>query len=605
MKMNKIFSNKYFRYGSFILGGIFLGWLFFHSPRHKTDSKVTVSESKQETIWTCAMHPQIRMHEPGKCPICGMDLIPLNQSNSEIDPAAVYLTEDAAQLANVLTSVVTRQKPIKEVRLYGKVQADERLLQSQVAHISGRIEKLLVNFTGEVVQKGQTLAVIYSPEIVTAQQELLEAAKTKQSQPQIYVAAKERLHQWRLSDSQINSIENSGNIQNNVEIVSDISGIITARRVNNGDYVNQGTVLFDVADLSRVWVLFDAYESDLQFLKKGDHVEFTVQALPGVKFSGNIAFIDPVIDPVNRVAKIRIEAENQSGRLKPEMFVTGIVQARLDEYRNMLVIPKSAVLWTGTRSIVYVKQAGTDEQMFKMREIGLGPMLGNSYVITDGLTEGEEIVTQGTFSVDAAAQLEGKASMMNPQGGKTSSMPGMDMPEDHVKSTNDTKNEPQSHTLSEKPVKVSVNMDFTMQLNTVFEQYIVLKDAFVQSDVKKVKQAAEKIEQSLANINMKILNGDSHTQWMKITDKMNNLLKQIKSTGEIEVQRKDFSNLTNEFYEALKVFGLMGKTVYYQFCPMAFNEKGAFWLSTTIEIRNPYYGDQMLTCGETKETLSY
>jgi len=430
MKMNKIFSNKYFRYGAFIIGGIFLGWLFFHSPRHTAENKTTIAQTKQETIWTCAMHPQIRMHEPGKCPICGMDLIPLNQNNAEIDPAAVHLTEDAAQLANVLTSVVTRQKPVKEVRLYGKVQADERLLQSQVAHISGRIEKLLVNFTGEVVQKGQTLAVIYSPEIVTAQQELLEAAKTKQSQPQIYEAAKERLRQWRLSESQINSVENSGNIQNNVEIVSDISGIITARRVNNGDYINQGTVLFDVADLSRVWVLFDAYESDLQFLQKGDHLDFTVQALPGIKFAGNIAFIDPVIDPINRVAKVRIEAENQSGRLKPEMFVTGIVQAKLNEYRNMLVIPKSSVLWTGTRSIVYVKLANSGEPVFKMREVGLGPMLGNSYVITDGLEEGEEIVTQGTFSIDAAAQLEGKASMMNPQGGKTSSMPGMDMPED-------------------------------------------------------------------------------------------------------------------------------------------------------------------------------
>ncbi len=359
------------------------------------------------------MHPQIRMHEPGKCPICGMDLIPLDQSNPKSDSTAVYLTEDAAQLANVQTSVVTRQKPVKEVRLYGKVQADERLLQSQVAHISGRIEKLLVNFTGEIVQKGQTLAVIYSPEIVTAQQELLEAAKTKQSQPEIYEAAKERLHQLRLSESQISSIENSGTIRNNVEIVSDISGIITARRVNNGDHISEGTVLFDVADLSRVWVMFDAYESDLQFLQKGDHLEFTVQALPGSKFTGKIAFIDPVIDPVNRVAKVRIEVPNESGKLKPEMFVTGIVNARLNGYNNMLVIPKSAVLWTGTRSIVYVKQTGTDEPSFKMREVGLGPVLGNSYVITDGLAEGEEIVTQGAFSVDAAAQLEGKPSMMN------------------------------------------------------------------------------------------------------------------------------------------------------------------------------------------------
>jgi membrane fusion protein, copper/silver efflux system len=414
MKMKRIFSNKYFRYTALISGGILLGWLFFHSPEITIAQNENVAEKKKEIIWTCAMHPQIRMHEPGKCPICGMDLVPLNEIDEKFDSAAVYLTEDAAQLANVQTSVVSRHKPLKEIRLYGKVQEDERLLQSQVAHISGRIEKLLVNFTGEVVQKGQTLAVIYSPEIITAQQELIEAAKTKQAQPEIYEASKERLRQWRLSESQITSIENSGNIPNNVDILSDISGIVTARRVNNGDYVNQGTVLYDVADLSKVWVLFDAYESDLQFLRKGDHLEFTVQALPGVKFTGNIAFIDPVIDPVNRVAKVRIEASNESGRLKPEMFVTGIANARLDEYRDMLVIPKSAVLWTGTRSIVYVKQADSGEPVFKMREVGLGPMLGNSYVITDGLTEGEEIVTQGAFSVDASAQLEGKPSMMNP-----------------------------------------------------------------------------------------------------------------------------------------------------------------------------------------------
>jgi Cu(I)/Ag(I) efflux system membrane fusion protein len=438
--MKNVFLNKYIRYGLLVIGGITLGWLFFHSPRKVADNHEHFPQNAQAAIWTCAMHPQIRMPQPGKCPICGMDLILLNQSKVETDSAAVHLTKEAAQLANVLTSVVTRQNPVKEVRLYGKVQADERLMQSQVAHISGRIDKLLVNFTGETVRKGQTLAIIYSPELITAEQELLEAAKTKQLQPEIFEAAKEKLRQWKLPESQIAAIENSGNIQNNVEVVSDITGIITARRVNAGDYVSQGTILFDVADFSKLWVMFDAYESDLRFLQKGDKLEFTVQALPGTKFSGYIAFIDPVIDPVTRVAKVRIETGNQTGRLKPEMFATGIVKARLDEYRNMLVIPRSAVLWTGTRSIVYVKLAGANEPVFKMREIGIGPMLGNSYVITDGLTEGEEIVTQGTFSVDAEAQLEGKPSMMNPassagrrQGGKTSTMPGMDMPGDTVK----------------------------------------------------------------------------------------------------------------------------------------------------------------------------
>ena len=194
--------------------------------------------------------------------------------------------------------------------------------------------------------------------------------------------------------------------------------------------VMPGTELYKIADLSRGWIMFDAYESDLQFINKGERISFTLQALPGKGFSGNIIFIDPVIDPVTRVAKVRVESGNESGKLKPEMFATGIASTTLKEYSNNIVIPKTAVLWTGKRSLVYVKQPGSDEPIFKLREIGLGPMLGESYVITDGLKEGEEIVTNGTFSVDAAAQLEGKPSMMNPRGGKTSSMPGMIMPGD-------------------------------------------------------------------------------------------------------------------------------------------------------------------------------
>jgi Cu(I)/Ag(I) efflux system membrane fusion protein len=330
-----------------------------------------------------------------------------------MDPGAIHLSKEATQLANVQTSVVSRHNAVKEVRLYGKVQADERMLQNQVSYLSGRIEKLLVNFTGEPVRKGQPLALIYSPELVTAQQELLEATKTRQAEPAIYEASKEKLRQWKLTESQISVIENSGIVTSNIEIESTTSGIVTARRVNNGDFVSRGSVLYEVSDLSTVWVLFDAYESDLSFLKTGDRIDFTIQALPGSSLSGTIKFIDPVIDPVTRVAKVRLEIGNQGGKLKPEMFVTGIVKANLGQYRDKLVIPRSAVLWTGKRSVVYVKQPGFEEPIFKMRSIDLGPLLGNSFVVTDGLTEGEEIVTQGAFSVDAAAQLEGKPSMMN------------------------------------------------------------------------------------------------------------------------------------------------------------------------------------------------
>jgi Cu(I)/Ag(I) efflux system membrane fusion protein len=418
--------------GFSLIIGIFLGWLFFSSSRKSEIKPSLVTETTKSTIWTCAMHPQIRMNKPGKCPICGMDLIPLAQSNTtSVDSDAIQMSKDAAQLANVLTTIVTKKKPVKEVRLYGKVQADERLFQSQTSHVPGRIERLNINFTGESVVKGQVLAEIYSPELITAQQELLETVKTKQLQPELYEASIEKLRQWKLTDAQIAKIESSGAIQNNFDVLSNTSGTVIGRRVNTGDHVSEGTVLFDIADLSKVWIMFDAYESDLPFLHVGEKLSFNLQALPGTDFKGDIIFIDPVIDPVTRVAKVRVETGNQEGKLKPEMFATGIVSSTLTEYTDNVVIPKTAVLWTGKRSVVYVKQPGSEEPVFKIREIELGPLLGESYVIMSGLTEGENIVTNGTFSVDAAAQLEGKPSMMNPRGGKTSTMPpGMVMPGD-------------------------------------------------------------------------------------------------------------------------------------------------------------------------------
>ena len=226
---------------SFILvAGMFLGWLIFH-PAKTVEKHDHSSEVVNGIIWTCSMHPQIRMEEPGKCPICGMDLIQLVQSNmSSPDPGSIRLTKDAAQLANVLTTVVSKQKPVKEVRLYGKVQADERLMQSQVAHVPGRIERLFVNFTGESVVRGQVLAQLYSPELINAQQELLEAAKTKLTQTAIYEAAKEKLLQWKLTEKQIEKIEESGSVQNTVDIVSNSNGIVIAQECEHRRLCNPG-----------------------------------------------------------------------------------------------------------------------------------------------------------------------------------------------------------------------------------------------------------------------------------------------------------------------------------------------------------------------------
>src|SRR5665648_189710 len=434
MKDYKIFHKKGVKPALYVVGGLILGWLVFHHSEPATITEgVAVhqhSESeKADEIWTCAMHPQIRMDKPGKCPICGMELIPVQSATAELDPDAVQMTQEAIKLAEVQTTVIGQQNAQKEVSLYGKVQADERRVKTQAAHVPGRIEELLISFTGESVRKGQVIARIYSPSMITAQEELLQAKQLVPAQPALIEAAREKLRQWKLTSEQIEALEQSGKPQTVFNVTSNVSGIVLTKRVNQGDYVQQGTALFEVADLSNVWVLFDAYESDLPWIKKGSSVSFTLQSVPGRKFSGKISFIDPVINPATRVASVRVEASNPGGVLKPEMFVNGVVTSALPKYNDGIVIPQSAVLWTGPRSVVYIKVPGAKEPEFRMREIELGPALSNSYVVTSGLTIGEEIVTNGTFAVDASAQLAGKPSMMNPEGNQVSSggMAGMDM----------------------------------------------------------------------------------------------------------------------------------------------------------------------------------
>ncbi len=581
----QLFSNQYIKYGLFVVIGLFFGWLIFHSSATNESEKSNSSSAIQAEIWTCSMHPQIRMDKPGKCPLCGMDLILLNQNSAEaMDPNEIHFTKEAIQLANVMTSVVSKQASVKEIRLNGKVQPDERLLQSQVAYIPGRIEKLYLNFTGETVRKGQLLALIYSPDLITAQQELLETVKTKQEYPAIYEAAKEKLLQWKLSPKQIAIIESTKKVKTNVEVYATASGIVTSKQINVGDYVGQGTVLFEVTDLSRIWVMFDAYESDLHFLKKGNKIDFTIQAMPDNAFSGVISFIDPVIDPNTRVAKVRVEMSNQNQQLKPEMFATGFVKANLDQYQNKMVVPKTAVLWTGKRSIVYVKKPGNDP-IFKIREIELGPMLGNSYVVLKGLNDGEEIVTQGAFSVDAAAQLEGKPSMMNSEGGTASTghQHGDETPV--VKSIQ----------------KITISANAKKSLEPIVNEYVSLQLALASDDFSTSKKQVKNLKTALSKVNMSLFKGDAHDFWMQFETQISKNIKTMESAKDIENIRKPFLNVSSNYISLVETFGPFSKKIYVINCSMANNNKGGDWLSFSKDVKNPYYGKSMLTCGIIKK----
>ncbi len=532
-------------------------------------------------VWTCSMHPQIRQNEPGNCPICGMELIPLSEASSSDNPLVMEMTPEAVKLANVQTVAVGNANGAntKTIFLTGKVKTDERLVSSQVAHVPGRIEQLFVTFTGEEVRKGQRLATIYSPELATTQRELIEAMKWKDSQPQLLEAARNKLRNWKISEATIAEIESSRDVKTNITVYADQSGVVLKRRVSVGDYLKEGGVLFDIASLGRVWLLFDAYEEDLAEVRVGGLVSYTVPAIPGRTFTARISFIDPVIDPQARIAALRAEVANPGGLLKPEMFIRGTIKSRVGTDKSSLSVPKTAVLWTGPRSVVYVEVPGATVPSYEFREVTLGDAAGGAYIVKEGLEAGERVVVNGAFIIDAAAQLNNMASMMNRnvrQTGMAETIP------DHAAHTPEA---------------------FRKQLMSVVDNYLLLKDAFVASDPGQASRQAEQVLMAIEKVDMSLLKGDAHMFWMEKVEALQAHGNAIKKSEDIEEQRKQFSFLTNALVEVITAFGTGEHVLYLQHCPMAFDNEGADWLSSEEAVRNPYFGEKMLKCGAVKETF--
>ncbi len=401
--------------GLAVIGGLLAGYLIFGNNSNESSSEEHdhSKEMTESQMWTCSMDPQVMQPEPGSCPICGMDLIPAEAETNGLAINEFKLTKDAMALANIRTTKVGLVASGDNVlKLSGKIKENEKAMETQASYFAGRIEKLFVNFEGEQVRSGQQLATIYSPELVSAQQELITAASLKESQPDLYRAVRNKLILWKLSEEQIQQIENSGQVRENFPVYANVSGTVTEIMVKAGDYVEQGSPLFKIANLNTVWAVFDAYENQVSLLKEGQKIDIVAKAYPDSKFDAKISFIDPVLNSATRTIEVRAVLQNSRGQLKPGMFVSGVIGLRSKMKNEMLVIPESAVLWTGERSVVYIK-TDPENPTFTMREITLGDLINDGYVVLSGLEKGEEIVTNGTFTVDAAAQLKGKKSMMN------------------------------------------------------------------------------------------------------------------------------------------------------------------------------------------------
>jgi Cu(I)/Ag(I) efflux system membrane fusion protein len=592
---------------SILILGIILGNVFSGDntkPSHNEGEHNFVQDPVTK-LWTCSMHPQIRMKKPGKCPICGMTLIPLDDSKETGEKIAsneIVMTPEAIQLANIQTSVVEKGNAVKEIHLLGKVKPDERRLYSQVSHIPGRIERLYVNFTGEKVHKGQKIVRIYSPDLISAQKELFEAIKSRKIYPQLYTASRNKLKLWKLSDSQINAIEKSGKVQEQIDILSDYSGYVMKRNVELGDHIMEGTNLYDIADLNDVWVMFEAYEADIPWIQVGNTIDFTISAIPNKDFKGKVTYIDPFVSSSTRVAKVRVEIKNPGSKLLPEMYANGIIKAKLTNVKNAIIVPKSAVLWTGKRAVVYVKVPHKKTISFVYREIILGQDMGDFYIVEKGLKEGEVIATNGVFRIDASAQLIGQKSMMNPTGakGNTGGMAGMDMGGGDKKKSKMSDAEMKK---MKKPAKNMVMIDkskidskFKKQLGSVIDTYINLKDALFKGDFAQAKAQSEKVKNALNNVDMLLLLGDAHNEWMKDLKILNLATINIINAEDIENQRINFAKLGPALGESIDKFGFKNadKPLYLEYCSM----KKTYWLSYDKVIKNPFYGNAMPTCGE-------
>ncbi|NBC27402.1 MAG: efflux RND transporter periplasmic adaptor subunit [Bacteroidetes bacterium] len=596
-------KTKLLKAAALLVAGLFLGWLIFggttSTSSHADHDRLTPEEMDQHVmethtdeegniVYTCSMHPSVREAEPGNCPICGMDLVPVSGAAKQMEPDdySMMMTQASMQLANIQTTPVIRKIPTKVLDLPGRITVDERRITTITTHFEGRILDARVNFTGAPIRKGEPMATIYSPDLISAQRELIEAEKQKERNPRLYESARQKFRLWEFTQEQIDGIIERGDVQRGLEILSPVDGYVLSRNIADQQHVSVGTVIFKVADLSNLWVMLEAYEEDLGWISVGDSLQFSGRNNPGEVFTTTVSYIDPVIDPQKRTVGIRADIQNPDRDLKPDMLVRSRLTSEMDEEK--LMVPASAVLWTGPRSLVYVQDLSADTPRFEVKEVELGPRTGDYYVIEEGLEEGQVVVFNGAFRIDSEMQLADRFSMMNREPGTgrgAPSMPGMNM-------------DGHNHSEAAPGTIEGIPDEFRDQLTEVVNAYIRGKNAFIGSDLEKASSEYEIFIRELVEIGDHGVSGDGHKLWANSYSELNRSASQITKAGDIAEAREAFQLLSDELIAAIQLVGVEG-VIYHQYCPM----EEASWLSRGEMVKNPYTPEAMPDCGEIVDRL--
>ncbi len=700
------------------------GWWFGLPAAEKSGHDHGTEEVGQ--TWTCSMHPQIRQPGPGLCPICNMDLIPLTESG-EGGLRQLSISDEASALLDIRVAPVVRAPAEAEVHLFGRIGYDERKVTTITSRVGGRLDRLFVDFTGTVVKEGDHLAEIYSPDLLVAQRELIESRRglnsaaaggsdvVRETRRRLLDAAREKLRLLQFTEAQIGMIEDSKTPVDHLTLYAPQAGIVTEKMVNEGQYVKTGDPLFKMADLSTVWLVLEAYESDLQWLRYAQNVSFQVEALPGRTFEGRIAFIDPNLDPLRRVTSVRVNVENPSLRLKPGMFakakvisptsadgrvldpslagkwvspmhpeivkdgpgqcdICGMDLVPAEQLgfipnpsaaKEPLQVPASAVLRTGDRAVVYVRLSGGDGPSFEGREIVLGPLVGERYIVEAGLNEGDLVVTQGAFKLDSELQIRAKPSMMNPNAG-LAERPAHSAPDELAGQWASVPRilyrlleKPSLANLTElrevvtgidssklQPDDLKLWNEFSRRLLNDFQAAAKMLDARPEAAAQMVAHSVEesgrylglpfepeappavdtKIAAELTTILAEYkplaaaLAADDDTaaksaagaletairaSSVPMKSELAELAEKVASAGDLKARRPPFKPLSEGLISLVRENGIDAVgNAYVVHCPMADGGEGADWLSDKPEVVNPYFGDAMLSCGAVTDTLS-
>ena len=369
---------------------------------------------KKVLYWVDPMHPAYKSDKPGTAPDCGMDLVPVHEGDAGPEAAQtdvkgysnVKLTTQRRQLIGVQTGMAETRTIGRTVRTAGRVAVDETRLHTITTKFDGYIEKLYVDYTGKEVRRGQPLFSVYSPDLLATQQEYLLALRAAKQSPLLLDAARRRLQLWDIGASDIRRLEQTGATRKTLTISSPASGFVLNKMAVAGARITAGEPMFEIAGLDRVWVLADVYESELAFVRAGTTATITLSYLPGRTFTGKVTFITPTVDPMTRTAKVRIEVDNRDGALKPEMFADVVVQ---EPSRTVTAVPESAVLSTGTRSVLFVVK---DDGTFEPREVETGVKSDRFIEIRRGIEAGEKVATQANFLIDSESRLKAALAQM-------------------------------------------------------------------------------------------------------------------------------------------------------------------------------------------------